>query len=107
MSTGWELLLEWKVPDTHPALPGHFPGHPIVPGVVLLDRVMALAMAVTGAAGDTCPAQGWQVSQAKFLSPVGPGETLHFKLVCQPAGQIRFTISGPGRDVACGSLTPS
>ena len=27
------------VPATHPALPGHFPGNPIVPGVVILSKV--------------------------------------------------------------------
>jgi 3-hydroxyacyl-[acyl-carrier-protein] dehydratase len=25
----------------HPALPGHFPGAPIVPGVVILDEILA------------------------------------------------------------------
>jgi 3-hydroxyacyl-[acyl-carrier-protein] dehydratase len=25
----------------HPSLPGHFPGTPIVPGVVILDEILA------------------------------------------------------------------
>ncbi|MDD3484046.1 hypothetical protein [Azovibrio restrictus] len=96
-----ELIREWIVPTDHPAFPGHFPGRPIVPGVVLLDQALLLAQELSQQ-----EASGWQVGQAKFLSPVGPGETLSFKLVRQPSGQIRFTVSGPGRDVASGSLTP-
>ncbi len=96
-----ELAREWIVPTDHPAFPGHFPGRPIVPGVVLLDHALLLAQELT--LQNPC---GWQVGQAKFLSPVGPGESLSFKLVRQPSGQIRFTVSGPGRDVASGSLIP-
>lgn len=29
------------VPAFHPALPGHFLGHPIVPGLLLIDHVLA------------------------------------------------------------------
>ena len=29
------------IPSDHPSLPGHFPDRPIVPGVVILDEVVA------------------------------------------------------------------
>jgi 3-hydroxymyristoyl/3-hydroxydecanoyl-(acyl carrier protein) dehydratase len=31
----------FSVPGTHPSLHGHFPGNPIVPGVVILDHILA------------------------------------------------------------------
>ena len=37
-----------SVPAQHPSLAGHFPGNPIVPGVVLLDEVIAAAEAWLG-----------------------------------------------------------
>jgi 3-hydroxyacyl-[acyl-carrier-protein] dehydratase len=91
----------WQVPLDHPAFAGHFPGHPIVPGVVLLDHAMRLAQAQTGRSD-----QGWTVSQAKFLSPVGPGEELRFVLTPVAGGACRFVVRAGERDVASGSLMP-
>src|SRR4030095_8551398 len=40
MSKGAVHRATVRIPATHPALPGHFPGRPIVPGVVLLQCVL-------------------------------------------------------------------
>jgi 3-hydroxyacyl-[acyl-carrier-protein] dehydratase len=61
--------LTFVVAHDHPCLPGHFPGRPIVPGVVVLDRVLA---AIEAAHGDIGPLR---LPQVKFLQPLSPGET--------------------------------
>ncbi len=97
-----ETVFSWTVPLDHPAFAGHFPGNPIVPGVVLLDRAILCAEQLLGQA-----VAHWQVGNAKFLSPVGPGETLSFALEQKASGAIAFTArAGDGRSVASGSLTP-
>ena len=91
----------WTVAADHPALAGHFPGRPIVPGVVLLDQAIRFAEQHLGR-----PIESWQIGNAKFLSPVGPGETLSFLLETRPSGAIAFSVQAAERAVASGSLTP-
>jgi 3-hydroxymyristoyl/3-hydroxydecanoyl-(acyl carrier protein) dehydratase len=92
-----EIDLTWLVPADLPAFAGHFEGNPIVPGVVLLDQ--ALIRAQAHMAHEGVP---WQVTQAKFLSPVGPGEFLQFILEVTSRGSIRFDIVSDDRMVASG-----
>ena len=91
----------WRVPADHPAFAGHFPGRPIVPGVVLLDAVMQMAQRQRGGS-----AGGWQVAQAKFLSPCGPGDELIFALRDGARGGLAFSVHCGDREVASGSLLP-
>jgi 3-hydroxymyristoyl/3-hydroxydecanoyl-(acyl carrier protein) dehydratase len=91
----------WTVPVDHPSFAGHFPGRPIVPGVVLLDRAIRFVAAALGT--DTA---GCSIANAKFLSPVGPGETLEFSWQVKASGSIQFEIAGAGRAVATGMLVP-
>lgn len=90
----------------HPAFAGHFPGVPMVPGVLLLDAALHAALPVqptTSGDGDgtrtVC-----RISSAKFLSPVGPGETLHISCTSSASGGARFDIFSGSRKVATGSL---
>lgn len=58
----------FRIDASHPALPGHFPGQPIVPGVVLLDRLADTVQREWGMRLGTLP-------QVKFLRPLRPDET--------------------------------
>ena len=51
----------------HPSLPGHFPGHPLVPGVILLEQV---AIALRAWRGEHLI----RVLEAKFMAPLLPAE---------------------------------
>lgn len=80
----------------HPAFAGHFPGAPIVPGVLLLDA--ALQAAEAGGARVA------EIGSAKFLSPVGPGRPVALACAVQD-GRARFEITdAAGQPVAAGQL---
>jgi len=74
-------------PD-HPALPGHFPGEPIVPGVLILDEVLRIA----GKGRVRLPA-------VKFHAPLRPGEefTIHVE-------KEKFTVRRGDTLIASGSF---
>jgi 3-hydroxyacyl-[acyl-carrier-protein] dehydratase len=85
----------------HPALPGHFPGAPIVPGVLLLDEMVRAAQMRSGRA----PGR-WCIGTAKFLKPVYPGELLTLAQEALPNGSVRFSVARAGEPVAQGLLIP-
>lgn len=75
----------FAVPAEHPSLPGHFPGNPIVPGVLLLAEIFALI----GGAHPGLRVAG--LLHAKFLRPVRPGEMLSVSTRTTDADRVEFT----------------
>jgi 3-hydroxymyristoyl/3-hydroxydecanoyl-(acyl carrier protein) dehydratase len=88
-----------RIAASHPALPGHFPGHPVVPGVVLLEAVVA---ALPRDAGDTLRVTGFPV--VKFLAPILPECKFEIVLSAKRPGQMAFEIVANGEKFATGTL---
>jgi len=91
----------WIVPSEHPAFAGHFPGTPILPGVVLLDVALHSIAESRGIALDLC-----EISSVKFLSPAHPGDELEIQHNLSASGTIRFDILAGARKIASGSIVP-
>ena len=92
--------LRFEIADDHPCLPGHFPGRPVVPGVVVLDRVFAAVEAASGALPDAAHDGPGHVRmpQVKFVQPLLPRQPARVELTAlastdAAAGMQRWRFS--------------
>ena len=85
---------QFAIPASHPSLPGHFPGRPIVPGVVLLEWVLA------------CLPPGLTLLSAKFTAPVGPDEIVAVSSDVRAGGRVHFAGAVGARPVLHGVAGP-
>lgn len=97
----------FTVPADHPALPGHFPGRPVVPGVVVLDHVLAAIEQAQGR--DHAPRGPLRLPQVKFVRPLLPGETARVELetlapTADGASRWRFRVLCGDAPVATGEV---
>lgn len=82
----------------HPALAGHFPGAPVVPGVVVLDQVLQLLATWPG-----FDARRLDLPQVKFLEPLLPGAVASIDIDID-TDRARFQVSRSGATIANGSV---
>lgn len=89
----------FEVPATHPCLPGHFPGDPLVPGVVVLDHVVAAIESLHG------PLGALRLPQVKFVQPLRPGQRADIALE-HASGTMRwrFRVAREGTLLASGEI---
>lgn len=67
----------------HPTAAGHFPGHPVIPGAVLLDEVVRVLQAGLGEMLPTL-----EIKAVKFLHPVRPGD--RFSIVIEATSELDY-----------------
>ena len=105
------VAVKWIDPE-EPALRGHFPTRPILPGIFLIEAMAQTAGVMLGAAAPPEPGATpllAAVNRFKFLKPVLPGQELRIvttkltevgKMAC-----IEGKVTVNGVTVAMGELT--
>jgi acyl-coenzyme A synthetase/AMP-(fatty) acid ligase len=88
------------IPTDHPAFAGHFPGMPILPGAVLLDEALRIIEMDLG-----IDLTQWQLTAAKFLESVRPGDRITVEHTASKDGAVRFSVRLANRSALTGTLS--
>lgn len=76
-----------------PAFRGHFPGDPVLPGMIQVDWAIRFGQEAFGA-----PGRFAGLDQVKFLEPIRPGDEVELRLAMdRSAGRTRLRFQYLGR----------
>lgn len=91
--------LQRTISPTHPALAGHFPGNPVVPGVVILSEIVQATEAWLHWARDPV-----SVTSVKFMRLLRPSEPFTLLLERLSESTVSFAVLRGGDHIAAGTL---
>ncbi len=102
------ITTEWDVDPESEFFRGHYPGNPIVPGVLISEFVFQSAALHAAGSGDGTPEPGevpvlTRIENARFKSMVRPGDTLRAEVSLteklSSARYLKATVTCQGRTV--------
>ena len=73
-----------------PFFQGHFPGYPVMPGVLVLEALIQLSTLLSESSGQGAPGTVLTIDGVRFKRQVSPGDQL--MLESQMHGAGRFTV---------------
>jgi len=84
-----------------PCFAGHFPGHPVMPAVLIVEALAQAGAVLAARQSSFDPARHimylMTVDQAKFRKPVVPGDTLQLEVVPLRRGSAMWKMRGEAR----------
>lgn len=83
----------------HPALAGHFPGNPVVPGVVLLTELLGILEEESG-----MECGPLTLSSVKFMRLLRPEESFTLRWQFLPGQDITFAVTREKDMIATGTI---
>lgn len=89
------ISYEFSISNTHPCLEGHFPGDPIVPGVVIVDEVMQGLLLKKNTLKIT------HLTSVKFLKVIKANQTVQVNMTEKKPGYLQFECFS--NDLICAS----
>lgn len=93
LQPGERIVSRKNVTSNEWMFPGHFPGNPVFPGVLLIEGMAQTAILLARADSSLEMAEGTTYmlagARTRFLKPVVPGDQIHF--VCQV---VKFASMG-------------
>lgn len=93
------MEMTFTISPDHPSLDGHFPGNPVVPGVVILDEVINIAKSLKP--GFTIAA----IPTVKFIHPLLPGQAVNVEVNEKSETTISFNCTHNDIKLVTGQLT--
>lgn len=97
LEDGKSATAHYRIRGDESFLAGHFPEHPIMPGVILIEAVAQLAGIVAQSDPEHAPLADLRltaVRQAKILGTASPGETL--KIEAKVVGRMGHLVQAEG-----------
>ncbi|GFE61213.1 3-hydroxyacyl-ACP dehydratase FabZ [Geobacter sp. AOG2] len=98
LETGKRIVGIKNVTVNEPFFPGHFPGHPVMPGVLIIEAMAQVAAILAYVSSDESVRSKVTyfvgIDNARFRKPVVPGDQLRLELEAVGCKRGIWTFSG-------------